>query len=92
MVDIFRIDTSNLMGSFSTYNPPSNLGYHPLCKIGVYKFDTVFKVVVGTHNFMGSTPMYHPCVSPDGIIVLGVKGNTTVTILKAGTSGFKSNV
>jgi hypothetical protein len=66
----------------------------PTDTIGVYEFDAESQVVVGTHNFVGTAPVYQPFVSPDGarIIMFGMNGGKTVEILKAGTPGFKSNI
>jgi len=62
--------------------------------IGIIEFDTNSAKVIGQHNYVGSAPVYAPFVSPDGehIILFGMNGGTTVEILKAGTSGFKSNI
>lgn len=66
----------------------------PADTIGILEFDAASEKVVGTHNFVGSAPVYQPFVSPDGkhIVMFGMNGGKTVEILKAGTSGFKSNV
>ena len=56
MVDVFRINTGNAVGSFSTCDSSSLL-----------KFDGEPQVVVGTHNFVGSAPMYQLFLSPDQV-------------------------
>lgn len=66
----------------------------PTDTIGVLEFDAASERVVGTHNFVGSAPVYQPFVSPDGkhVVMFGMNGGKTVEILKAGSPGFKSNV
>ena len=48
----------------------------------------VFHIGTGTHNFVGSAPVYQPFGFPNGvcIIIFGMSVNKTVEILKAGTS------
>ena len=57
--------------------------------IGVIEFDTTTDTIVGTHQFVGSAPVYAPFSSPDGehIILFGLNGGQTVDILKAGENG-----
>lgn len=66
----------------------------PTDTIGILEFDTNSEKVIGMHNFVGSAPVYAPFASPDGkyIVLFGMNGGKTVEILKAGTSGFKSNI
>jgi len=66
----------------------------PTDTIGVIEFDTNTDTIVGTHAFVGSAPVYAPFSSPDGehIILFGLDGGQTVEILKAGSSGEKSEI
>lgn len=66
----------------------------PTDTMGVLEFDVATGTTVGTHPFVGSAPVYAPFASPDGehVVMFGMNGGTTVEILKAGTSGFKSTV
>ena len=58
MEDVLRVDTCNRVGSVATYGSSSCLNYHPLPEISVYEFDAESKVVVGTHDFLGSASVY----------------------------------
>jgi len=62
--------------------------------IGIIEWDTHTDTMVGTHEFVGTAPTYQPFTSPDGeyIILFGLDGGKTVQMLKAGTSGEKSEV
>merc|ERR1712161_90478 len=62
--------------------------------IGIIEFDTATDTLVGTHPFVGTAPTYAPFTSPDGeyIILFGLDGGSTVQMLKAGTTGEKSEV
>lgn len=66
----------------------------PSDTMGVLEFDVGSGTMVGTHTFVGSAPVYAPFASPDGehVVLFGMNGGKTVEILKAGTSGFKSEV
>lgn len=66
----------------------------PQDTIGVIEFDTKTSTIVGTHNFVGSAPVYAPFSSPDGkyIVMFGLDGGQTVEILEAGANGEKSEV
>ena len=87
MKDVLHINTSDLVGRFTNCGSSSRLNYHFLRKVSVYEFNAESQMVVGTHNFVGSAPIYPPFVSTNSvrIIVIGMNGDK---VHNAGTPGF----